>query len=75
MSDFIIGTIIGGSIGVIGSIVGFVIQGHYSKKNTELQVDARRNEQLINFEHQKEETRTSRSIELMRSSPAPKISI
>ena len=30
MTDFLLGTIIGGGIGVLGTILGFIIQGHYS---------------------------------------------
>ncbi|OGO18423.1 MAG: hypothetical protein A2Z15_05305 [Chloroflexi bacterium RBG_16_50_11] len=47
MSDIVLGTIIGGLIGVIGSILGFIIQGYYSKKNTELQLESEKRERQI----------------------------
>jgi hypothetical protein len=40
MSEIILGTIIGGSIGVIGPLLGFIIQGHFTKNTTKMQINA-----------------------------------
>ena len=63
MSDLVLGTILGGSIGVIGSLLSFIIQGHYSKSSTELQIRARREEQKQQFENERQTVEISRKIE------------
>lgn len=63
MSDLIIGTIIGGAIGVIGSMLGFIIQGYFSNKNTSMQIESRKEEQSRLFEHEKDSQVLSRIIE------------
>ncbi len=64
MSDVIIGIIMGGIIGVIGSSIGFIIQGYFAKRTTKMQIDARTDEQKNQFEYQKGQVQIGRLIEV-----------
>jgi len=64
MSDVILAGIIGGIIGVAGSVAGLIIQGHFSKKTTEMQINARMEEQKKQLESQKRQIEVAKSIEV-----------
>ncbi len=51
MSDLVLGTIIGGTIGVIASLLGSIVQGYWSSKNTSARI-----------KHEKEGAMTERLI-------------
>jgi hypothetical protein len=63
MSDFVLGTIIGGAIGVFGSLLGFILQGYFSVKTTKIQIDARMEEQQKQFEYQEKQAQITRLVE------------
>jgi len=66
MSDIVLGTIIGGSIGVIGSIVGSIIYGYFSKTSTKMQIEARLTEQARQFDHENYAQETASLIRVRR---------
>lgn len=52
MSDIVLGTIMGGAIALIATVAGYFLQGHFSVKNTRMQL-----------EHQTKQNRENRLIE------------
>lgn len=64
MADLILGTIIGGLVGLISSIVGFLIQGYYSNKNTLVQITAQKEEQAEKFKFEKKRQEINRLIQV-----------
>jgi hypothetical protein len=63
MSDLLLGTIIGGSIAVIGSVSGLIIQGYYARRTTKMQIDARVEEQREQFKFQEGQAQIQRLVD------------
>lgn len=64
ISDVILAGIIGGTIGVAGTVAGLIIQGHFSKRTTEMQINAKAEEQNKQLESQKRQIEIAKSIEV-----------
>ncbi|MFO7772838.1 MAG: hypothetical protein R6V59_02690 [Dehalococcoidia bacterium] len=54
MSDIVLGMIIGGLIGVVGSAVAALIQGYYSLKGRREENSARERQQSMQIKHEKD---------------------
>lgn len=62
MSDIVLGMIIGGVIGVVGSAAVALIQGHYSLKGKREENLAREQQQSMQIQHEKDSQVLSRRI-------------
>jgi hypothetical protein len=62
MSDLVLGMIIGGLIGVVGSAITAVIHGHYSLKTRREDILAQHQQQSLQIQHEKDTQRLSRLI-------------
>ena len=64
MSDIVLGMIIGGVIGVVGSAVAALVQGYYSVKVKREENSALQHQQSTQIQHEKNSQQISRIIEV-----------
>lgn len=64
MSEILVAALGGAFIGGLLAVVGGLVQGYFSKRNTKMQIDARKDEQLASFTYQSQQMQKARLIEI-----------